>query len=305
MRYWWVNQNQTYKHEVKGGFLWSPKTNRDGRKNRFYDNMTEASPGDLVLSFCDTEIKAIGVVQDSAISAEKPNFGTVGDQWDNEGWLVLIEFEELKTVVRPKDFISELVPHFFGKYDPLQPNGNGNQGVYLAEVSLPFLEVVLSKCGRTKDEFLTDTGTETEDRVALDALAGRTDIGETQKLILALARRGQGVFRANVRLNESACRITKVHDPKLLVASHIKPWAKCADNERLDGCNGLLLSPHIDPLFDRGYISFDDEGNLMRSSEVDPSVFVAWGIADDTNVGQFSPSQTVYLAYHRKRVFKP
>ena len=40
MRFWWVNQNQTYKHEVRGGFLWSPKANRNGRGNRFYDNMT-------------------------------------------------------------------------------------------------------------------------------------------------------------------------------------------------------------------------------------------------------------------------
>lgn len=99
VRYWWVNQNQTYKREVEGGFLWSPKTNRDGRRNRFYDNMTEVSPGDLVLSFCDTEIKAIGIATGSAVSAEKPNFANIGGQWENEGWTVPVEFEEVVPIV--------------------------------------------------------------------------------------------------------------------------------------------------------------------------------------------------------------
>ena len=63
MRYWWVNQNQTFEYEVPGGFLWSPKTRIDGVKNYFYECMKEVLPGDLVFSFKDTYIKAIGVVQ--------------------------------------------------------------------------------------------------------------------------------------------------------------------------------------------------------------------------------------------------
>jgi hypothetical protein len=46
MRYWWVNQNQTYKHEVGGGYLWSPKRNANGARNPFYESMREVSPGD-------------------------------------------------------------------------------------------------------------------------------------------------------------------------------------------------------------------------------------------------------------------
>jgi putative restriction endonuclease len=62
MRYWWVNQNQTYKHEVRGSFMWSPKRRSDGSRNQFYDYMREVSPGDIVFSYCDTRLKAIGVV---------------------------------------------------------------------------------------------------------------------------------------------------------------------------------------------------------------------------------------------------
>jgi hypothetical protein len=62
MRYWWVNQNQTYRAEVRGSFMWSPKLNANGARNQFYENMREVSPGDVVFSFCDTRLKAIGVV---------------------------------------------------------------------------------------------------------------------------------------------------------------------------------------------------------------------------------------------------
>ena len=61
-QYWWVNQNQTYQFEVHGGYMWSPKTNTNGARNQFYDNMTETNPGDVVFSFKDTYIKAIGVL---------------------------------------------------------------------------------------------------------------------------------------------------------------------------------------------------------------------------------------------------
>lgn len=87
MRYWWVNQNQTYKQEIEGGFPWSPKRRKDGGRNHFYDTMTEVQSGDLILSFCDTQIKAVGIAQGAVESASKPELGRVGDQWSDEGWL--------------------------------------------------------------------------------------------------------------------------------------------------------------------------------------------------------------------------
>jgi hypothetical protein len=58
-RYWWVNQNQTYRHEVQGGYLWSPKRNANGARNPFYESMREVAPGDLIFSFMDTRILAL------------------------------------------------------------------------------------------------------------------------------------------------------------------------------------------------------------------------------------------------------
>lgn len=81
---------------------------------------------------------------------------------------------------------------------------------------------------------------------------GADIVGPTFREQLVRARRGQGVFRANVLLRENYCRVTPVNESRHLKLSHIKPWRHATDIERLDGANGLLLSPHIDHLFESG-----------------------------------------------------
>jgi len=136
------------------------------------------------------------------------------------------------------------------------------------------------------------------------AIKGRTDIGATTKEQLVKSRRGQGVFRSNVWLNEMGCRVTGVTDPHHLRASHIKPWKDSTDEEKLDGCNGLLLSPHIDHLFDKGHITFTNNGDLRVSPRMDRAVLAKWGILVPMNVGPFNTSQSEFLDYHRRSVFK-
>ena len=80
---------------------------------------------------------------------------------------------------------------------------------------------------------------------------------------LTKARLGQGLFRQRVAEQEPICRVTGLARQEFLIASHIKPWRDCDHQERLDGANGLLLSPHIDKLFDRHWISFDRDGHLL------------------------------------------
>jgi predicted restriction endonuclease len=121
---------------------------------------------------------------------------------------------------------------------------------------------------------------------------------------LVNARRGQGVFRVNLEQIERKCRVTGVLDRRHLRASHIKPWCICDDREKLDGFNGLLLSPHVEYLFDRGYVSFSDFGDLLVSKELNQAVLKSWGIALPRNVGPFSQEQCRYLEYHRVHVFE-
>jgi putative restriction endonuclease len=111
MRYWWVNQNQTYRHEVQGGYLWSPKRNANGARNPFYESMREVAPGDLIFSFMDTRILALGIAQSYCWESPKPlEFGNAGQNWENVGWKVKVNFTELVNKIRPKDHIEILRP---------------------------------------------------------------------------------------------------------------------------------------------------------------------------------------------------
>ena len=143
MRYWWVNQNQTYKAEVRGSFMWSPKQNANGARNQFYENMREVSLGDLVFSFCDTRIQSIGIATGTAQTGPKPDFGTAGANWSREGWFVPVDYCQLNTQIRPKDHAAILRPFLPSKYSPLQQSGNGLQSVYLAEVPPMLAEALI------------------------------------------------------------------------------------------------------------------------------------------------------------------
>jgi HNH endonuclease len=150
------------------------------------------------------------------------------------------------------------------------------------------------------DMAIAREGQDVADDEVEEFLQQRTDIGPTEKAQLINARRGQGVYRINLEQIEKRCRVTGIADQRYLRASHIKPWCKSTDLEKLDGYNGLLLSPHVDLLFDRGLISFSDDGKLLMSSALNQMVLSAWGISTDLNVGEFRPEQCTYLAWHRQ-----
>ena len=106
-----------------------------------------------------------------------------------------------------------------------------------------------------------------------------------------------------MRLIEKACRVTGLTTPRHLIASHIKPWSISNNTEKIDGSNGLLLSPHVDHLFDKGFISFENAGDIKVSRELDPQVLKRWSIDIKSNVSHFDSRQSEYLEYHRKEVF--
>lgn len=309
MRYWWVNQNQTYKHEVAGGFLWSPKTRADGARNQFYDYMQNVEVGDAIFSFYNTRIRAIGIATGQVKTAPKPDFGDTGANWSKDGWLIPVEFTELINRIRPKDHIKLLLPYLPEKYSPLQKNGNGLQAAYLTSVPLSIADILIQLIGT---EFNNIIGLHQEEIDELESIEetleqtikGRTDIGATTKEQLVKSRRGQGIFKQNVFLNEKKCRVTGVSDLKFLRASHIKPWKDSNDDEKLNGCNGLLLAPHIDHLFDKGMISFKDNGDLIISKKLNRKILIQWDIKEILNVGLFNPTQIEFLFYHRKNIFK-
>lgn len=320
MRYWWVSQNQTFDHEVPGGYMWSPKVNRDGLRNHFYETMREVAAGDIIFSFNDRKIMALGVVLGSAYTCPKPvEFGSAGAYWNEVGWRVDVDFKLLINKIEPRShmpILRQLLPE---KYSPIRADGTGNQ-IYLAELPAALADVLLGLIGvegqvgreaamrqsvireadaaqaDSQPEILTEWDKELEKQVSEDPV-----LSDTEKRQVIRARRGQGLFKKRVSSLELRCRITRVDRVEHLIASHIKPWRVATNEERLDGENGLMLTPTVDHLFDEGFISFRNNGGLILSPVADRLSLEKMGIPLDSsfNVGGFTRKQTDFLEYHR------
>lgn len=318
MRYWWVNQKQTYRHEVPGGYLWSPKRKANGHSNAFYDFMREVAPGDVVFSYADGLVKAIGIAASHAYEAPKPlTFGQSGAYWDKIGWRVDVRFVELRGPIKPADSMALLAPELPKRYAPLQVNGHGLQSVYLTSVPDRFAELLVGIIGREARNIVQENRVEDAEQPStarglleweeheLQVVAQDSALPETTRNAIVMARRGQGLFKQNVQKLESACRITRVNRIEHLRASHCKPWRDSTNDERLDGENGLLLTPTIDHLFDRGFISFRGDGKLLISPVAHGESLRRMGVDPDTatNVGAFSEGQRQFLTFHRESVF--
>jgi putative restriction endonuclease len=262
----------------------------------------------------DTRIQAIGIAQSYCWESRKPlEFGTAGQNWEDIGWRVKVAFTPLATKIRPKAHIDILRPLLPGRYSPLQPNGNGLQSVYLTEIPADLAEVLMGLIGE-EAEPLAIAAKSTKPIIAddLDVWEGKlerqvvndTSVPETDRTAIIRARKGQGLFKDRVSLIETRCRITGVQNPVHLVASHCKPWRDSTNEERLNGENGLLLTPSTDHLLDRGFIGFEDNGRLIISPVAHRPSLERMGVdtTRSVNVGGFTSGQKAFLEFQRNAV---
>lgn len=126
-------------------------------------------------------------------------------------------------------------------------------------------------------------------------------LSETEKKNLINSRIGQGNFRKNLINFWGGCSVTKHNQIDILIASHIKPWKNSTNSERLDKYNGFLLVPNLDKLFDKGYISFCDEGKIMISDELNN--FEKLDINEAMKI-EIKNEHKKYLQFHRENIFQ-
>ncbi|MCI1272919.1 MAG: HNH endonuclease [Clostridiaceae bacterium] len=126
---------------------------------------------------------------------------------------------------------------------------------------------------------------------------------ETEKRVLTKIRIGQSKLRTKLLKGESKCNLCGFTNEKLLIVSHIKPWAMSDNNEKLDKENVLLLCPMHDALFDKGYISFDNNGKIIISKKMSDSDQKLSNINLSSSIQITSEKQREYLKYHRLHQF--
>ncbi len=128
---------------------------------------------------------------------------------------------------------------------------------------------------------------------------------ETEKLTLTKARIGQGEYRRKLLELCPFCPITLVSDDRLLIASHIKPWASSNDFEKKDPKNGFMLTPTFDFLFDRGFLSFTDDKKTILSPFLSNMTYSKIGISDNKLIHHLPiEGRENYLEYHRSTILK-
>lgn len=301
--------------------MWAPKRTKDSRQIVYYENMREVAPGDVIFSYHGQAIAAIGVAISNAYDCIIPEeFSTERDRWDKDGWRVDVSYTKLHSPIVPSSHMPVIGPLLPEKYSPLQASGRGNMN-YLFEIDEPLAQVLAGLIGNEAKELMFSANRELvrsnslpiatqapvkewEDHLQSNILHDRT-LQATEKKALVNARIGQGLFKERVWHVEDSCRVTGVHNPTHLMGSHIKPWRHCDNKERLDGENGLLLTPSIDHLFDKGFISFKNDGGLLIHPRSDRESLAKMGVKDENSVimKPFSHIQQRNLEFHRDVIF--
>ncbi len=120
------------------------------------------------------------------------------------------------------------------------------------------------------------------------------------------AREGQGKYREQLLTQCRYCPFTMIADERLLIASHIKPWAASDDDEKIDPYNGYMLSPLYDKLFDRGFITFTEDRHLILSEFISPYTWNLIKLKNNTFIKALpmDDKRIKYLKFHHESVFK-
>lgn len=138
---------------------------------------------------------------------------------------------------------------------------------------------------------------EIEKEISLEGLSG-----ESREAVVKV-RSNQGIFRERLLQRYSKCCLCNVSNNNLLIASHIKPWSDSDGKEKLDVNNGFIMCPNHDKLFDQGWITFDDSGNILISNDLSETDKVFMNVREGMNV-DVKHENVKYLKYHRDNIFR-
>jgi hypothetical protein len=295
MNFYWVNVGKTFNEATKESFLWAPNRSitQAGlvRRVRHWEVVSEIKEGDIIFCANERYLTKVAVAISDAYKATRPASRKFRD-WNKDGNRVDVAFNSHIRPVLKQEVASDFIPRFNQFCDPPLFNINGtlNQ-LYMSKLSPEAGLFLLEMTGAITDllDQLIDEG-------------GKKVTKETTKEIIALARIGHGRFRSDlIRRWNGKCCLTGLDIPELLVASHIFPWISSTNEERLDPDNGLLLAAHIDKLFDRGLISFNDDGNILISDLINSNARHILGISEELSIGKLTPGVSTYMRRHRER----
>lgn len=225
-----------------------------------------------------------------------------------------------------------MIVYFYDRFVPVRINGTMND--CLNRVSIPFGEkepmidknlrlvewkktvpklanwsnqMVLDFCLWLKRKDITTNKEELcndaiiEEAQKIEEISSLNVEGESKEAIID-ARVNQGIFRDLLLKRYSKCCLCGVENHTLLTASHIKPWTESDPKEKLDVDNGFLMCPNHDRVFDKGYISFDDEGKIIISDRLTENDRLFLNVDSRMSI-ELTENNKRYLEFHRENIF--
>tara|TARA_A100001037_G_scaffold139473_1_gene126411 strand:- start:712 stop:1605 length:894 start_codon:yes stop_codon:yes gene_type:complete len=293
--YWWVCQNQTWKHERSGGYLWAPFEDPNGHDKFHWENMEKIEIGDIIFSYANGKIKAISIANGEFYISNIPEEFGKTPPWKDIGRKVEVEYQDLENPLPLQSFVDDVMDFLPEKYSPIASNRKkGNVG-YLYSLTSEAAAILLQKTGH-QDLILKNPSERSFSKLSKDQITTRKNLID--------ARIGQGKFREELEEKWKSCAITEVNSGKLLTASHIKPWSKSDNKERLDRENGILLVSTIDKAFDSGLITFSDSGDIIFSKFANKEDMGRAGINQSMKLRMVTYGMKPYLGYHREEIFQ-
>lgn len=292
-RYFWVNQSKTYQDEKDLGCLWAPLVAKNGGTFHHWERMDEIKPGDFILTYANGKMMGYCVAKSSSFQQAQPDLGQ--SLWGKEGRMVTVEYFPFEDPLSRDVFVPSIKELLPSKYSPMTRDGvKGTQG-YLFEVSEELFSAVIRVVSKERE----GTGTVRSEEVPLKLFIPS---GPTEKIILSNRRVTQPQFRMNlIKRWNGRCAVTGCAEVGVLTASHIIPWRHATDAERNDPDNGLLLSPVYDKLFDKEFISFDQQGRIILGRKM-KGQYQSLGVTGDECIAGLSEGQLKYLARHRAQL---
>ena len=247
----------------------------------YKENMTEIELYDITRGFWKVDIKKAQQA-DYAISVYK---GTIIEVYKIEKWLPagLIKRTTLPEAEVPKGRYGfdgeiaekEIRDKYIGK-------SIATKGAYPINYFLPLIEEA-----QKIEEEISFLNVE----------------GESKKAIINV-RVNQGKFRELLINRYNKCCLCNIKKHELLIASHIKPWVESKPKEKLDVDNGFLMCPNHDKIFDKGYITFDDDGKIIISEELTENDKMCLNFNSRMRLNvDLTDGNKKYLKFHRENVF--